>query len=270
MDVLRKLLGVLVVILLVVLGAGFYLTKQMSYGPGQMNMQNPPSPQLPKADQIPRDKIPDRGKQKVNIVLEPDLRNYIDDINKGIGLINEANGLITSDPFFSDPPKVVKGKGETTPFDKLIPKDRDKPVLVLPDGTYQVIEYSGLNLRDVHRGIYKLGQGMTVLNNVLDRMNEDIKINNFPFRTNIPGANNYSPNATPDQNWNYYRTNPYDSSSNMANMPGMNAPQQTMTQGIFRSGIFTNFLYLVIIAFVLLLIYAIYGFVTSLFKEGKS
>lgn len=248
MDILKRVLTVMVVILILVAGAGlYYSTRHTDHSVLPGNQQ--PNAQVPNNTAAP--------KQKVNVILEPDLVNYIDEINKGISLINEANGLITADPFFADPPKVPAGKLETTPLDKQLPEKRDSPMLLLPDGTYQIIAGSGSDMRDIHRGIYKLGQGMTVLNSVLDRMNQDIKNNNFPIRTswinpaaanmqNIPGVNN---------------TTGTDTMTNMAH-------STTAAAGsLLDWGSATNFLYLILIAFLLLGIFSIIGFVLSLFRS---
>lgn len=246
MDTLRRVLAVMVFILIVVVGAGLYYSQVMDHGVGHGAATDQQTDQT-KVNQTP-------VKQNVNVVLQPDLRVYVDEINKGISLINEANGLITADPFFSDPPEVPKGKLETTPFDKLIPKDTkntDKPILVLPDGTYQIIENTGSDMRDIHRGIYKLGQGMTVLNSVLDKMNQDIRNNNFP----VIGAT--TGNVTNNnQTTNAGMAHGTATTQGAADALGLNLGQ----------GTFSTIIYLFLIGFVVLAIFSVIGFVLSLFK----
>lgn len=256
MDMLKRTLAVLVVILIVLAGAGFYLTNTMKHGNINMGTQN----------QQPNVTTPGTTKQPtVNVILQPDLKNYIDEINKGINLINEANSLITSDSFFADPPKVITGKidtSDTTPFDKQLPKDR--PIVVMPDGTYQIVDNSGSDMREVHRGIYKLGQGMTVLNSVLDRMNTDIKNNNFPIKNNnyagmqnMTGTDTTGNNILPGTN------------GGMSNMPGMGTT--TINSGFsFGAGTITRILYILVIAFMLLAIISVIGFVSSLLRPKKT
>lgn len=256
MDTLRRILAVMVFILVVLVGAGIYYSQTMKHG--NMNMTQNQTTEQPKTGQ---------AKQNVTVVLQPDLKNYINEINKGISLINEANGLITSDPFFSDPPKVPQGKLDTTPYDKLIPKDTDKPILVLPDGTYQIIQNNGngLDMRDIHRGIYKLGQGMTVLNTVLDRMNDDIRNNNFPVLNTYGGA-------TTGSTHNMSNMPGMTTNNGPMSMPGMNMSNGTMNMSgssmlsAMGTGTVSNVLRLFIVGFLVLAIISVIGFIFSLFK----
>lgn len=248
MDTLKRVLAVMIVILVVVVGAGLYYANTMNHG--NMDMQTPGQEQT---------KITQPA-QKPQIILEPDLRNYIDEINKGISLINEANGLVTADPFFADPPKITKEKLDTTPLDKLVPGNR--PLLVLPDGTYQIIDNSGVDMRNIHRGIYKLGQGMTVLNSVLDRMNEDIKNNNFPFKSNNAQLNNSGTTNMPT-NGNMTMPATGTASDSVHNM------QTTGTGFTFGSVSITNILYIFLIGFLFLAIIAIFGFIASIFRPKR-
>lgn len=254
MDILKRVLAVMIVILVVVVGAGLYYANTMKHG--NMNMPTPSQQQIKTTQPA----------QKPQIILEPDLRNYIDEINKGISLINEANSLVTSDPFFADPPKVTKGKLDTTPFDKLVPSSR--PLLVLPDGTYQIIDNSGADMRNIHRGIYKLGQGMTVLNSVLDRMNDDIKNNNFPVKNINPQMNMSGTTNMPM----YGNTNmPLTGAANgtTQNMQGMTNMPTTSTGLRLGSLSITNILYIFLIGFLLLAIIAIVGFVASILRPKR-
>lgn len=252
MDVLKRVLVVMVVLLIVVVGAGlYYSTRHTDHG--AMPGMEEPNPQVPNNNTVP---------PKVNVILEPDLQNYINEINKGISLINEANGLITADPFFADPPKVPIGKLETTPLDRQLPEKRDNPILILPDGTYQIITNSGSDMREIHRGIYKLGQGMTVLNSVLDRMNADIKTNNFPFKTGTV-------NSSTTMNQNIPGMNTSAGTNNMTGMSHGTTASGTMAGTALSMGSATNFLYLVLIVFLLLGIFSVIGFVMSIFRTKK-
>ncbi len=303
MNFLRKLLAVLLFILVLVIGTVVYITGGNPFSHlGMSTQQNTQSVQpstgqnkaIDNRMQIPGNQMP-QGQKSVNVVLQPDLKAYIDEINMGISLINEANGLITADSFFTDPPKVALGKVGTAPTDKLVPKERTLPVVVLPDGTYQIVGYGQGDMEQAHRGIYKLGQGMTVLNTVLERMNQDIKNNNFPpsssnsrypmgmqydaygnwyypgasSQATYPGSNNmYGMGNTQNMNGMYGQGNYNQGITSMPGMAGM--PTSGIgTSGLLTGGTVSNVIGIILVGFVILIFVAIFGYVFSIFKEAK-
>lgn len=191
MDILSKILKFLVtlLVLIVVVGGGaLYYTQGnfWEHGAGG-NHQETPKEDTHQGDSGEQagDKVTPRTPtpEEMASIHVAFLNQYISDLQRSIALINEANGLITSDPFFANPPKVDSLSPNTTPFDSLDPADitpdptpRDTSVpgtLVMPEYYFF---HAQKNMQNVHRGIYKMAQGMTIMNQTIDRMNQDINL----------------------------------------------------------------------------------------------
>lgn len=259
---MKKLLYFLILVLIVVVGVGITLTGNMQHDGnqhagfslaslfGQHNMENA-------QDNMDMSKKTD---EKTTIVLEPDLRRYIDDVNRGIHLINEANGLITADPFFANPPRVNE-EVYGTPFDVA----SNNQVMLYPNGTYRVVGENRVDMTNIHRGIYKLGQGMTLLNSALDRMNTDIRNNNFPLWTPQPNI------TYPNYNLNQSMTNTQTSTGghSMANMSGMADATGAITHNMsaFNTGTISYILTFAVVGFLIVAVVSLLGFISSIFRK---
>lgn len=265
MEILRKILVFLLSILFIVLivGGGALYFKQGGLIGHNMNPGNQTDMEQDKSNQEPKQNLPDKQTPRVPTPQEiaqieaAFLNQYIEDINRAIGMVNQANGLITSDPFFANPPVVDQDSLKDTPFDNqgLAPSpDTKKSVIVLPEG---YVPYFQDNMKNVHRGIYRLAQGMTLMNQILDRMNQDVSI----LRKN--------PSYLPPQSYQYPGYYPSAQVLPPQIIPGTNVPTDhgAMTTNTFNGQTFTNGLYLFLILMFLVAFIAIGGFVMSLFRK---
>lgn len=265
MGFLRKVLILLLSILFVILvvGGGALYFKQGGLTGHDMDPGNQTDMDNDKDNQAPDQNIP--GKQSPRVPTPQEiaqieaafLNQYIEDINRAIGLVNQANGLITSDPFFANPPVVDQDSLKDTPFDNQGPApapDTKKSVIILPEG---YVPYYQENMKNVHRGIYRLAQGMTLMNQILDRMNQDVSI----LRKN--------PNYLPPQGYQNPGYYPGAQVLPPQVIPGTNIPSDhgAMNTNIFNGQTITNGLYLFLILMFLVAFVAIGGFVMSLFRK---
>lgn len=274
MEVLRKILVFLlsVLFLVLVVGGGFLYYQQGSFQghnmqPETQNNQNNQEPNNNKPNnQPPRVPTP----QEIAQVHAAFLNQYIDEINRAIGMVNQANSLITSDPFFANPPVIDQDSLKDTPFDTQgpLPAPDKKSIVVLPEG---YLPYYQENMKNVHRGIYRLAQGMTLLNQILDNMNQDVSIlrknpNYLPPVNVIP----QSPQGYVYPYPGYYPGVQPIMPNVMPNNQGTNMPTDhgAMTNNLFNGQTLTNGLYLFLILMFLMAFIAIGGFVLSLFRKS--
>lgn len=173
MKILKGILTVLVVLFIIILGVGGYL---IGYN---QNVGNS-APQHPDTEAPPAHSQPVQEKERLVPVIvgreQVAPEQYLRDMEQALDLIREATNLITNEPYMTMVP---------------LPGDPDGA----GSGTPPQMQISGSmeGMGKIHQGIYKIAQGITIMDMNMKGMGQEIKTareNNISYYE-IPGQQNY-------------------------------------------------------------------------------
>ncbi|MDA8235389.1 MAG: hypothetical protein M0Z31_11405 [Clostridia bacterium] len=302
MDILKKILYTLIGVLVIIVAAGgAYLgfnSGQMNQSPGQKTAQNQQpmdmgnmdmgntqqqanqGSQTPNNDQKNNPTTPNQqsqvtgptGQQPAQTppatyppvppvrVIDPE--PYYDRINKAREIIEDANQMISVDPFANSSKDPVN---------------------------------SGTDMSKIHQGIYKMSQGMTLMEETLDNLNKEIKgeakFEPNPNQQVLPGYNPYqgynqqnlpysynpqypgisNPQQQPAPNQSNSQTNPQPQGNQpMTHGTGTNTGTANPFSNLSLQKTLTNVAYGILVASILGVLVAILGMVSSMFRKPNS
>lgn len=287
MNVLKGILGFLVVVLVVILGVGGYYVGFNHEGHGAAV----PAVQQEQPGTDVTD--PHKNQEKITevpVVVEKQIppEEYLAKMEESLKLIKEATSLIANDAYMANMPAHTGTNLEGNSQATSTPQGTQAPQN-LP---------SGDGMDKIHQGIYKMAQGITIMEQNIEGMNREVnraksKDMSFyeipaqvpqyrpynPYYFSYPNAQ-YNPYGQPNQqymmpNSPYMMPNPYYPNPGYQGATADPNNHGTSTHGassgnLFSAETFIYVIYIVLIGSIIVGIFGMIGFIKSLLKLGSS